>query len=270
MNIESIKRKIVGGWIGKKINFKPEAISTNAWALESLTTKYPSPSGGEGKGEGGEKRGDVFLTDFQTHGKGRLDRKWESASGKNILISLIDKKPGQENLTPQITLIAGLGFLEGLQSLFPKLAVTLKWPNDLLLDGKKIGGILIESHPTQPYLVVGLGLNVNMGEQDFSPEVQKTAASLSQKSGNPLEREPIIAACLNHYQKWRDLFDEKGSLPIIDAWKKKSSTLNRQVKVNEAQETYEGVAVDLDLYGFLVVETNGKRKTVISGDITLV
>ncbi len=262
MNIQQITQNLKPGWIGKKnqspnrgINFKPEVLSTNTWALQSL--------------ENGANRGDVFLSDFQTDGHGRLDRKWESAKGKNILLSLVDKKPSPESNAPQITLIAGLGFLEGIQSLFPKYSLTLKWPNDILLQGKKIGGILIENHPTKPYLVIGVGLNVNMKTSEFSPAVQKIATTLSEGSGQQIERESLIAACLNHYQKWRDLFDQKGSQPIIEAWKTHSTTLNRKVKINDGRETYEGVAVDLDVSGYLIVESKGQRQTVIAGDVLL-
>ena len=255
MNVDQIKKKLHNGWIGQKINFKPEVNSTNTWALQSLETDA--------------RRGDVFLTDFQTEGRGRLGRKWEGAKEKNIFISIIDQKPTVEAQTPQLTLIAGLGFLEGLQSLFPQLSLTLKWPNDILLEGKKIGGILIESHSSQPYLTVGVGLNINMKKSEFSSEVQKTAISLSEAMRHSIEREPVMAACLNHYEKWRDLLDKKGVAPILEAWKKKSSTLNRKVKVDDGNKSYEGTAVDLDPSGFLIVETTGKRKTVISADVTL-
>ena len=194
MDTKLITKNLKTHWAGKKILFKESVDSTNSWASQCLEK---------------EPRGTIFLAGFQTAGHGRMKRGWESPAGKNILLSLIDKPPGDEGRTHQLTLVAGIGFASGLASLFPKLSLGLKWPNDIVVSGKKLGGILCEFDPKPGKVVIGVGLNVNAGKNDFSAEVQKIATSLSIETGKSSPLEPLIAACLNGYETWREESEDR-------------------------------------------------------------
>lgn len=255
MNSNIIQKHLQTKWLGKKIDFRPSVDSTNSWALEAL--------------EKGAKRGEVFLADFQTRGHGRLERHWESLAGKNILLTLIDDSPEDPASIPQLTLVAGVGFLEGLKSHFPELDIKLKWPNDFIVKDRKLGGILCQRHSSLPKVVVGVGININVKPDEFSPEIEKTATSLSSALGKETSREELIASCLNNYEKWRSVYDESGLSKIIEAWKGHSSLINKKVKIVEPQESYEGIAEGLDGDGFLIVNANGQKRKVISGDVVL-
>lgn len=242
-------------WLGKKIHFKEEIASTNSWALKAVKEKAA--------------RGEVFLTDYQTQGHGRLDRHWESPPGKNILMSLIDHLPSSESQTPHLTLIAGVSFLKALEQSFSQLQFQIKWPNDILLSGKKVGGILCERHGTHKLAVIGLGLNVNMFPQDFSSDLAQTATSLQIATGSKIKREKVVTALLINYENWRETYDTYGLAPIINVWKKKTNLIHKKVKVTENATSYEGIVEGMDEDGFLIVNTQGKNQKVISGDITL-
>ena len=254
MDTKLITKNLKTHWAGKKILFKESVDSTNSWASQCLEK---------------EPRGTIFLAGFQTAGHGRMKRGWESPAGKNILLSLIDKPPGDEGRTHQLTLVAGIGFASGLASLFPKLSLGLKWPNDIVVSGKKLGGILCEFDPKPGKVVIGVGLNVNAGKNDFSAEVQKIATSLSIETGKSSPLEPLIAACLNGYETWREAYESRGVGAIIQAWDERSVLRGKKVKIVEDGTAIEGIAEGLDANGFLIVNQSGRKQTVITGDVNL-
>lgn len=254
MNVDLIKKSLKTRWAGKKILYKESVESTNLWATRSQEK---------------EPRGTVFLADFQTAGRGRMKRTWESPSGKNILLSLIDTPPKDETRTSQLTLVAGLAVCAALSSLHPKVSCGLKWPNDLVVKEKKLSGILSEYDPKPGKVVMGLGLNVNVVANDFSAEVGKTATSLAIETGRDTPREPLIAACLNEYEKWRETFDRSGTEAIIAAWNEASVHVGKKIRVVEDGSAIEGICEGLDPNGFLVVNESGRRKTIVTGDVIL-
>ncbi|MBI4412475.1 MAG: biotin--[acetyl-CoA-carboxylase] ligase [Deltaproteobacteria bacterium] len=262
VDILQIKKNLKTSRFGQAIHFEPSIDSTNNWALSGI--------------DFGAKCGEVFLTDFQTRGHGRQDRVWESTKGKNILMSLIDEAPRDSGKIFQLTLVAGVAFQEALASLFPSLDIQLKWPNDLLVyperekqvervKGKKLAGILCEKHSSRPTAVIGVGINVNSTEKDFSEPVGGLAASLTLQIGSPVNREEVISACLNAYEKWRKEYDRFGLNPIRTAWLEKTDMMGKKVRVIEGEKIVEGTVNDLDKDGFLVVD--GKK--VISGDVII-
>ena len=251
VDIPQIKKNLKTSRFGQTIHFEPSVDSTNRRALSGI--------------DSGAKCGEVFLTDYQTKGHGRGNRLWESAEGKNILMTLIDFAPASAGKIFQLTLVAGVAFQEALASLFPSLDIQLKWPHHLLIKGKKLAGILCEKHSSRPMAVVGVGINVNASTEDFTAETAKIAASLALQLGSPVEREPIAAACLNSYEKRRNEYDKSGFGPIRTAWLKKTDMMEKKVRIVESGKTFEGTAQDLDGDGFLVVD--GER--VISGDVVI-
>lgn len=252
MNIPEIHRHLKTRWLGKKIHFRESADSTNSWATSTQ--------------HGTKRRGEVFLADFQTRGHGRHGRVWESPAGKNILMSFIDIPPANREKTFQLTLVAGVALHVALKELFSKLEFKLKWPNDLLLNGKKIAGILAEVHDEE--VVMGVGINVNAPSSDLSPQLTDRCISLCDVLKRDLPREKILSLFLSSYETWRDIFDRDGIAPVIKAWNEHTFLTDKQIRVEEEKESYEGVAESLDEDGFLVVATPQGKKTVMAGDVT--
>ncbi|HBF12015.1 MAG TPA: biotin--[acetyl-CoA-carboxylase] ligase [Deltaproteobacteria bacterium] len=255
MDIQLIKQNLKTKWLGKTIHFEETTDSTNGWALQSL--------------QKGARPGEVFLTHFQTKGHGRLKRTWESPKDKNILVSFIDSQTAQPEHTYQLTLVAGVAILEALENRIRGIKFELKWPNDILVNGKKLGGILCEKISSHPYAVIGFGLNVNVDKNDFSPEIKDVATSLLLETSKPQSREEIIAACFKSYERWRQIYDTKGLSPVIDAWNRYSAILGQKVTVTENGKSYEAIAKHLTKEGFLVVETGEQTITLISADVSL-
>lgn len=211
--------------------------------------------------------GEVFITDFQTHGRGRLDRSWEAQKGKNILLSFIDTIPEKKEETPCLTLLAGVALRNAITSLLPNIDIKLKWPNDLLINGKKVAGILCEAHPQKPFVVIGIGLNVLMDKKDFSVNLAETATSLKIESKVPPKKEELITAILNSYEKARDIYNIHGLSSIINEWKKHTMIFGKKIRVIDGPESYEALAYDLDKQGFLLVKKDNQLIRIVAGDI---
>ncbi len=237
----------------QKIHYLDEIDSTNSWALREIGN--------------GAQAGEVFTTDFQTHGRGRLDRNWEAQKGKNILLSFIDTIPEKKEETPSLTLLAGVAVRDAITSLLPDLNIKLKWPNDLLINYKKVAGILCEAHPQKPFVVIGIGLNVLMEAKDFSPEIAHTATSLKIEAKLLPKKEELITAILDSYQKARDIYNTQGLSSIINEWKKHTMMIGKKVRVVDGTLSYEAVVKDLDEQGFLLVQKDNKIIRIIAGDI---
>jgi len=178
---------------GKKFHHYEVIDSTNAEALRRAK-------------EGGEE-GEVFIADRQTAGRGRMGRSWESPAGKNIYISFLLKPKLAPPKAPLLTLVAGEAVFETLFPLLPpplKSRFRIKRPNDLYLKDKKVAGILTEAGSSRgeiDWVVVGIGINVNADPDDFSPEIQETATSLKIATGKEIDREPIISALVEAFEK---------------------------------------------------------------------
>jgi len=253
MDIKKIKENLHTDWLGHQIHFDEKVDSTNRWAARSM--------------QNGAKRGNIFLTDYQTAGYGREQKLWESPAGKNILFSFFDDPPADAAKSHHLTLIAGLGILEGLRQIAPTLDFQLKWPNDLLLNKKKVGGILTEQ--INGLMVIGVGINVNMSREEFSSDIQEKATSIYESLQQETSREKLISACLMGYEKWRETYNQKGMKSIIEAWEKNSAHLNQKVRVCDGKEEFEGIAMGLDPNGFLLVREGEKIHSVIAGDVSL-
>lgn len=222
--------------------------------------------------ERGAADGAVVVAERQTQGRGRLGRSWHSAPGRGIWMTLILRPP----LTPMelapLTLLAAVGVAEGIADA-TGLAPGIKWPNDLLLDGRKVCGILTELVAEQDAVrsvLVGIGINVYQTAREFPPALRKTATSLVQAGGATVDRVSVFRAVLTALDREYDLALRQGFDPVLDRWRAQSVTLHRRVTVAGAGQTVRGVAEDVTSTGGLRVrQANGKVETVLSGDVTL-
>jgi BirA family transcriptional regulator, biotin operon repressor / biotin---[acetyl-CoA-carboxylase] ligase len=217
--------------------------------------------------------GTVVVADHQSQGRGRLGRAWDSPSGVNLYFSLILRPDIQPRFAAQLTLLTGLALAESVAEMGAD-SVEIKWPNDLLLGGKKLAGILTEMAVEESqiqFVVVGVGINVNTSLDKLSPEVSQIAASLIDHLKKRVKRSAFLADFLVRFQIWYARYLSGGFAPIRSIWLERSKIKGRRVQVNLLSERYVGWAVDLDREGFLLVkrEDTGQEVRVLAGDVLL-
>ena len=207
----------------------------------------------------GAANGSVVLTEEQTGGKGRRGRSWFSPKGGGLWMSILLYPRGQspEKFSP-FTAAAAVMIAKALNR-FSKQPITVKWPNDLLVEGKKVGGILTEMNMNSNevnYIILGLGININQASQDFPPELQETATSLHASSGYYYNRQLLCCSILNEIEDGYLLFLRDGFAPFREAWKELSSTLGEEISIHCGKRNHKGLAVDIDEQGALVIKDN--------------
>lgn len=231
--------------------------STNDLAMSLATKKEIAP-------------GTVLVADQQTRGKGRLGRTWESPAGSNIYMSLIIRPQLEPKDTTMLTVLAAVAGVLALQRSC-NIPVSIKWPNDLVISNKKLGGILTEvrADPDRVVLaVIGMGINVNMDSRGLPEIIRDIATSVSIETGKNHSRNEIIIQLLKEFEQWYSILKIEGKKPLLDAWRNNSSTLGRKVSVMMRDVSYTGIAEDIDDNGMLILKMrSGKRKTISSGDI---
>lgn len=220
--------------------------------------------------EQGAPEGTVVIAEQQTSGRGRMGRAWVSPAGKGVWMSLLLRPSVPLPLTPQLTLLAAVALSRAITRLVP-LTIGIKWPNDLLVDGRKISGILLESAAEDErlrYVVVGLGISANLEAEDYPEELLQRAISLKMAAGQPVSRSELIAAILEQFEQLYALYLEQGFAPIRALWEAHSVTLNRQATLTTPQGVIEGTPRGLDDMGGLQVElADGSFRTVYSAEV---
>jgi BirA family biotin operon repressor/biotin-[acetyl-CoA-carboxylase] ligase len=221
--------------------------------------------------DAGAEHGEVVVAERQTEGRGRRGRSWISPSRRNVAFSVIvrprDLAPAR---TPELTLVVAVALCDALRA--AGVEAGIKWPNDLLVGGRKVAGILTELSAEADlvhWVILGVGVNVNTRPEDFPPELRDQATSLLIERGQPSPRGLFLAACLSSMEDWYDRHAEEGFEPIRQAWKARSVTLGRQVVVQIDGAEVVGLAEDLDHDGALLVRTAAGLQRIHSGDVTL-
>ena len=202
----------------------------------------------------GAPHGTVIQAQQQTDGRGRRRRLWISPPG-NLYATLIVRPPGDAPLA-QLGFIAALGAGDALRRYAP---VHFKWPNDLMLDGRKLGGILVET--MEGAAAVGIGINIVS-----APEDTETPATHIPANVTPDALLDDICACFDvWYKRWR----EDGFSPLREAWLRHGIGLGQPIQARLARETVEGVFGGLDAEGGLLLDRNGTRRVIAAGDVFL-
>ncbi len=218
----------------------------------------------------GAPEGTLILSEAQIKGKGRKGRTWFSPPKGGIYISLILRPTISPVEAPKFTLLAAVAIAEALLSMTP-LNIHIKWPNDILVNGKKIAGILTEMSTEMDvvnYIVVGLGLNVNTPK--FPDEIQGIATSILIETGKVFPRVRLIKDYLQRYETYYEMYKKTGFDPIINRWKDLSNIIGKKVEVNVIGNQFIGEALDIDGDGALILrDDQGVFHRIISGDITL-
>lgn len=224
--------------------------------------------------EKGMKEGAVILADEQTKGRGRLGRSWSSPPKAGIYLSCILRPILAPNEIPRITLLAAVALAKAIREL-TGLSATIKWPNDILINNKKICGILTEMKAEQDkvnFVIVGIGVNVNTPLK-FLPKGASSIKEEMSKSGRTeaASRVELAKKILENLEENYLKLKKEGFEPIIDEWKDLSTMLGSRVRVVLQNRTFEGQARDLDGDGSLIVRRDsGILEKVSSGDIIMV
>ena len=217
----------------------------------------------------GAAEGTVVIAEEQTGGKGRLERNFFSPKGKGILFTVILRPRCLAKDAPKFTLMAAVAVAKAMERF--NLQAEIKWPNDIMHDGRKLVGILTEMSAEighVNYIVVGIGINVNFSREDFPESIREIASSLSEIAGEELNRAAVFRAVLEEFEK---LYTENNFDEVFKLWRKYNITLGKKVTVFSADtgDIFSGMAVDINEDGALIVDTDGKRKTVYAGDVSI-
>jgi BirA family biotin operon repressor/biotin-[acetyl-CoA-carboxylase] ligase len=220
--------------------------------------------------EQGAPEGTLVISEQQTSGRGRMGRSWLSPAGKGIWMSLLLRPSVPLHLTPQLTLLAAVALSRAISKLVP-ISIGIKWPNDLLVEGRKISGILLESAAEDErlrYVVVGMGISANLDMEDYPEELLTKAISLKMASGGEVDRSELIAVIMEEFERLYELYLEQGFAPIRSLWEAHSVTLNHITLLHTPQGQIRGIPRSLDDMGGLRVEIeDGSYRTVYSGEI---
>lgn len=258
LSVEEILSEVRGDF-WKEVFFYKTIDSTNELAAELSVKKNPAS-------------GTVVIADMQERGKGRLGRRWLSPPGLNIYMSVILKPEIEPRDATLLTILSAVACAvavrgeSGLQAL-------IKWPNDLMVSGKKIGGILTEVKTDPDRInaaIIGIGINVNSEAPDFPEEIRTLATSLKGETGKHHSRSRIIVRVLREIEFWFRLLKRDGRIPLLREWKRLSSTLGKEVMVTTGNETISGTAEDIDDEGMLIMRLpSGAKKRISAGDLTV-
>jgi BirA family transcriptional regulator, biotin operon repressor / biotin---[acetyl-CoA-carboxylase] ligase len=246
IDLERVRARLVAGEVVWRLHYEPACRSTQDLARAAA---------GRGAGEGW-----TLVTDLQREGRGRLGRSWVAPKETAILFSTILRPP--LDVLPLLPLLAALTVAGGIE-VATGAVPDLKWPNDILLNGKKLAGILLE-HPAGADVVLGVGLNVNQSQED-TPE---GGTSLAIELGHELEREPLLAAILNDLGNAYERADREGVGWIVPGWRSRSSMLGEAIAFHRDGALIRGIAEDILADGALRVRLeDGSRISVVAGEV---
>ncbi len=239
--------------IGRTIHFEETTESTNALAM-SLAND-------------GAQHGDVVIADQQTSGRGRRGRRWESPAHKNLYCSVILRPDLPKARAGELTLVAAVALADTLRE--SGVDAQIKWPNDVLANGKKLAGVLCElsSADDETVVVMGLGVNLNAEPADFSDEVRALATSVRVERKQVVSRPLFTAALFSKLEDWLDVHANEGFEAIRRAWKERATTIGQEVLVRTDSKETRGVALDLDETGALLLKTATGTERIVAGDV---
>ncbi len=252
-NIEKFDIKLDTEVIGRNFIYCEEIDSTNTFLIDSKEF---------------DKHGTVLLAENQTAGRGRLDRNWESVAEQNLTFSILLN----EDITPELLNIINLGtslaVAQSIENLF-QLPCELKWPNDVLVNKRKIAGILLDSSSKGSEIkkvVIGIGINVN--QPNFTGKFLIPPTSIKKEFRNAVERERVLSEFLNNFEEIFETCKNDPEKIILD-WKSKCKMLGEKIKIQNNEEVKFGIFEDIDEKGFLILKSGDKKETIHFGDVSL-
>jgi len=255
MRTDDIRSQLTSQFFGREIYYRDIIPSTNIFAKTLLQN---------GTGEGA-----VVITDNQTDGHGRSNRKWYSEPLKNLTFSVIVQPTIAPERLGGVSLYAGLSVAEAIEEV-ASLRPICKWPNDILLNGKKVSGILSEAvfeYNQLKGVVIGVGINVN--QRAFPAEVQSTATSLALETNLEYDRDALLSSVLMHMERNYKFVQSGRMEKIFETWKQYTTMFGQIISVHQTENSITGIAARLDEDGGLILLTSNGEQKILAGDITV-
>lgn len=245
--------------IGQNLTFFEQVDSTNLYAKRIA--------------EGGFLDGTVIMANEQLNGRGRMGRDWVSPKGKGIWMTIMLKPRISPADASKVTLLAACAVCKAIEEI-SGLYTKIKWPNDIVLNGKKLCGILTEMSAEIDeinYLIIGIGVNVNIDLEDFPKELQAIATSIKIEKGLGVIRKELAAGIINNFERYYKGFIKTGSIKdYINEYKERSAVLGKEVRVTSSTLEIQGTVVDISEDGQLQLEMqDGTIKEIISGEVSV-
>jgi BirA family biotin operon repressor/biotin-[acetyl-CoA-carboxylase] ligase len=252
-----VHKKLGNQVIGGKIRYFEHIPSTNIVGKQLCSEGDPK-----------KLHGTVIIAEEQTGGVGRMGRAWISPAG-GIWITIILKPHVPIDHVFMITMAGSVAIARAIRKEF-ELGALIKWPNDIFIGKKKIGGLLLEmaaEADTVHYCLLGIGIDVNNPVGDFATELQRDITSIKSEVGHEVDRASFLARILREFENRYQLLESGEYEAITQEWKSLSATLENRVEIRTLKNSFEGEAVDIDEFGALIVrKDNGKLERVIAGD----
>lgn len=256
LTLEEIEENLHTEYIGRKLYYYDSISSTNIKAKEIALE---------------EPEGTVIVSEEQTGGLGRLGRNWISPKRKGIWLSIILKPEVEPMNVSKIALVGAAAVNKALEDM--GINSGIKWPNDIVLNGKKVCGILTEMScelNMVNYVVMGIGINVNLDKSDIPEDLQHKATSLKEATNKEVDRKILLANVLNHFEELYKDFKSGDISSTIEVRRKHSVLLGEEVRIIRGKETRVGKALDINFDGELVVQfENEVIENIFSGEISL-
>jgi BirA family transcriptional regulator, biotin operon repressor / biotin---[acetyl-CoA-carboxylase] ligase len=245
-------------FIGKNVHYEESVESTQKIAHRLAYENAPE--------------GTVIIAEEQQVGRGRMGRKWHSPKYTGIWMSIILRPNLPLPKAPQLTLLAAVAIVQAIEE-YTGLLPEIKWPNDILINGKKITGILTELEAEADRInsvIIGIGMNVNQTKEDFPSELQEIATSLLQEKGERISRAELIKGIFNNLEKLYLLYLDEGFLPIKLLWESYAISIGKKITARTLTNSIIGTARGITEDGVLIIEDeHGKNHHVYSADIEL-
>jgi BirA family biotin operon repressor/biotin-[acetyl-CoA-carboxylase] ligase len=258
-NGTTLRKRLAGKLIGREVHFLEETDSTNDYAFKLAQEGAPE--------------GAVIIAERQTKGRGRLNRVWQSPPKRNLYTSIILRPPVEPAIAPQITLVAGVAVAEALSSYCPG-RVAIKWPNDVLIRGKKVCGILTEMKTSTKgvdFVIVGIGVNINIRKKELDETIRKISTSVREEAGQSISRLDLTVTLYERLEALYKRFIREGFAGIRGLWLERTDMVGKTISVVFREDISKGTVAGIDHDGALLL-TNDRGETVriIAGDASII
>ena len=255
---DEIRLGLTTMFMGRTIHYEDSVESTQKIALSLASEDAPE--------------GTIIIAEEQLSGRGRMARKWHSPKYTGIWMSMILRPNIPLNNAPQLTLLAAVAIVQACEDM-TDLILEIKWPNDILINGKKVTGILTELQAEADRIhsiIIGIGINVNQKKDDFPTEIRDIATSLFIEKGETVSRAELIKSILKHFEKLYTLYLDQGFLPIKLLWESYATSIGKYITARTLTNTIEGKALGITNDGVLKLEDQtGFIHHIYSADIEL-
>lgn len=256
LQLEGLQSGLACQRLGVKFHYYCEIDSTNTHARQLA--------------ENGASEGEIVIAEQQTRGRGRLGRNWVSPAFGNLYLSVVLRPELPPARAPQITLMAAVALADTVACFTPD-SPAIKWPNDILVRGKKLAGILTESSVSAEriiYVILGIGVNINFPHALMPEGIRGRATSLMECAGQMVSREAFLRRLIQHLDRCYGILGEAGFDRIAPRWEAYFSLRGKRVRVEMGDEALVGVAKGIDNDGALIVEgESGQFHRILAGDV---